>query len=95
MLEIGVIAGVVLSLLFKYVPRLSGWYEKQESQAKELIMLVLMVGVVGGAYGLSCAGWLDTYVCTAMGARDAVFMFVAAVVGNVAAYQALSHQKRS
>ena len=94
MLEIGVVAGVVLSLLFKYVPGLSDWYEKKESQSKELFMLGIMAGVVAVAFGLSCVAWLDTYVCTVMGARDAVFMFVAAVVGNVAAYQALSHQKR-
>ena len=33
------IAGVVLSLAFFYIPGLSGWYKKQSSQVKSLVML--------------------------------------------------------
>ena len=91
--SIGAVAGVILSLLFKYVPGLDAWYAKQESSAKELIMLGIMVVAVGGAFGLSCAGWLDIYACTELGARDAVFALVGAVVGNQGAYSALKYQK--
>ena len=92
--EIGAVAGVVLSLLFKYVPGLSGWYEEQESQSKELIMLGVMVVAVAGAYGLSCFGWLDVYACGSEGLKQAVFALVGAVIGNQGAYSALSYQKR-
>ncbi len=84
----------MLSLLFKYVPGLSGWYEGVASEHKELIMLGLMVAVVGGAFALSCVGWLSVYECTEMGARDAVFALVGAVAGNQGAYSMLSYQKK-
>ncbi len=91
--EIAAIAGVILSLAFKYIPGLSGWYEGKAPEYKELIMLGIMFVAVGGAYGLSCYGWLDVYACGMAGLRDAVFSFVIAVVGNQGAYLALSHQK--
>ena len=93
--NIGAVAGVILSLLFKYVPGLSDWYENQDSQFKELFMLGLMVGAVAVTYGLSCFGWLDIYACGQEGLRDAVFSLVGAVVGNQGAYSILSYQKSS
>jgi len=93
--NIGAVAGVVLSLLFKYVPGLSDWYEGQDSQFKELFMLALMVGAVAAVYGLSCFGWLDAYACGQDGLREAVFALVGAVVGNQGAYSILSYQKNS
>ena len=92
--EIGSVAGVILSLLFKYVPGLSGWYEEQESQAKELIMLGIMTAAVAGAYGLSYFGWLDIYASGLEGIKQAVFALVGAIVGNQGAYLALSYQNR-
>jgi hypothetical protein len=50
-----VLTGVILQLLFKYAPKLSEWYDKQEN--KGLIMLVT-VSLVGLSYfGLSCSPW--------------------------------------
>ena len=93
--SIGAVAGIILSLLFKYVPGLDGWYGNQDSNKKELVMLGIMVGAVVGAYSLSCVGWLDIYACTEMGAKDAMFALVGAVVGNQGAYSALKYQKES
>ena len=93
--NIGAVAGAVLSLLFKYVPGLNTWYDGQKPQNKELVMLGVVVLVVGGAYGLSCAGWLDIYACTEAGAKNAVFALVGAVAGNQGTYLMLNHQKES
>lgn len=49
-------AGVLLSLLFSYVPGLSAWYETLDGTHKRLVMLAALLGVAGGALGLSCLG---------------------------------------
>ena len=93
--NIGAVAGVGLSLVWKYVPRVKGWFEKQEPETKELINLGAMVAVVAGAYGVSCINWLEVYACTQVGLKDAVFGLTGAVVGNASAYVTLNHQARS
>ena len=50
-------AAVLLSLLFSYVPGLSGWYGSLEATRKRLIMLALLVVVTGSAFGLACSQW--------------------------------------
>lgn len=58
------LAGALLSLLFAYLPGLSGWYARLgESQADEaggvyrrLVMLAALVAVALGSYGLACLG---------------------------------------
>ena len=50
-------AAVLLSLLFSYVPGLSGWYAALDATHKRLIMLALLVLVAGGAFGLACTEW--------------------------------------
>ena len=92
--NIGAVAGVILSLLFKYIPGLDVWYSEQKPTSKELIMLGIMVVAVGGAYGLSCFGWLDIYACGPEGLKQAVFALVGAVLGNQGAYSMLSNQKQ-
>jgi len=92
--NIGAVAGVVLSLLFKYIPGLNAWFEEQDSTGKELIMLGIMITAVGVVYGLGCFGWLDIYACGSEGLKQAVFALVGAVVGNQGAYSMLSYQKQ-
>lgn len=93
--NIGAVAGSVLSLAFKYVPKLNAWFDRQEPEKKELVMLGTIVVVVAGAFGLSCIDWLSVYVCTQLGLKDAVFALVGAIVGNQGTYLALSHQRES
>ena len=90
----GAVAGVVVSLFFKYVPGVSVWYENLTSQQKELFMLGALVVVIAGAFGLSCAGWEQFYTCDQIGLKEAVYALVGAVVGNQGAYEMLSYQKR-
>ena len=82
-------AGVLLSLILSYTPRLAPWFQTQKPDTKRLVMLVLLAVVAGGAYGLSCAN-VDLGIaiaCDRAGAIEAVKAFMAAAVLNQAAYQ--------
>ena len=58
------LAGMLLSILFAYVPGLSGWYARLgEDQAEEsggvyrrLVMLTALLVTALGSYGLACSG---------------------------------------
>lgn len=84
--QISAIAGVILSLAFEFIPGLSDWYNAQEDTSQRLIMLLALLFTVAGAFGLSCAGQLDTFTCDAAGGWDALAAFVAALVANQATY---------
>ena len=92
--NIGAVAGVVLSLLFKYIPGLNVLFEQLDPEQKELVMLGIMITAVGVVYGLGCFGWLDIYACGSEGLKQAVFAIVGAILGNQGAYSMLSNQKR-
>ena len=92
--NIGAVAGAILSLVFKYVPGFNTWYDKLDSQHKELAMLGLLVLVVAGMFGLSCAGWENFFTCDQIGLKEAVYVLVGAIVGNQGTYSLLSHQKK-
>lgn len=93
--NIGAVAGAIVSLAFKYVPGLNGWYDKQTAQFKELFMLGILVIVVAGMFGLSCAGWENFFACDQIGLKEALYVLVGAVLGNQGTYSMLSHQKES
>lgn len=83
-------AGVVLSLIFSYVPSLNTWYGGQSKLVKRLVMIVLLAIVAGGAYGLTCAG-LGTFlgitlVCDTEGALVLINVFFQAALLNQATY---------
>lgn len=84
------IAGIVLSLLFSYVPGLSDWYGRQTDTAKRLVMLAILVLVAVGAYGLSCSSFGNQYVpgltCDEAGASGLAASLVAALIANQATF---------
>jgi hypothetical protein len=81
------IAGVVLSLLFSYIPGLRTWYAALVSETKQLIMLGLLVLVTGAIYALGCYGILETNItCDKSGLVSLVFMLITGVVSNQATY---------
>ena len=85
--QLAAIAGIVLSLVFFYVPGLKDWYEKQTSQIKSLVMLGSLVLVAGGAFGLACLKWVEVAVtCDTAGALGLVKALIAAIVANQATY---------
>lgn len=87
---LGSVAGVVLSLLFTYVPGLKNKYGALDGTYKRLIMLGLLVLAAAGAFGLACAGWGDsfgiTFTCDEAGARELVQVFIVALVANQSAF---------
>jgi hypothetical protein len=92
------IAGAILSLLFSYVPGLSGWYQKlgengtglDGGTARRLIMLGLLVLTAAGAYGLSCSGWGSNFgfalTCDQPGIVGLLQGLVLAVMANQSTY---------
>ena len=93
--DIGAVAGLVLSLVWKFFPWVKGWFEKQDPGTKELVNLGAMIGVVVVAFGLSCIDWLAIYVCTQLGLKEAIFGLTGAVVGNAGAYVTLRYLAKS
>jgi len=79
---ISAIAGIILSLIFEFVPGFEKWYGGLDQQYKRLFMVGALFVVVGGAFGLSCAGLLAAFPCTGAGAWLAVQAFIAALVAN-------------
>lgn len=81
------IAGIVLSLLFSYIPGLRTWYAALITETKQLIMLGLLILVTAAIYALGCYGILDTgIVCGKEGIIALVQMLVYGLVSNQAAY---------
>lgn len=85
-------AGIILSLLFSYVPKLNTWYAGQSEEVKKLIMLGLLFVVAAGAFGLACAGVLTdlfgiAITCDKAGAIGLIQAFVIAAVANQTTYK--------
>lgn len=84
---IALIAGVILSLAFSYIPGLNTKYAALSEELKKLIMIGLLAAVAFGAYGLSCAGWFEdltgiVITCDKSGFVAVLKAFVAAAIGN-------------
>ncbi len=83
---LSMIAGILLSLLFSYVPGASDWYGALDGVHKRLVMLGLLFIATAGAFALSCAGIYDFATCDQAGAVQAFEAFIAAVIANQATY---------
>ncbi len=53
-IELSAVAGVVLSLLFSYTPKLREWFASKDSTTKSLMMGVLLLLVAAGALLYKC-----------------------------------------
>lgn len=84
--NLAMVAGVVLSLAFSYVPGLTDWYEQFDPERKRLVMLGMLAVVAAGSFGLACAGILIGVACTIPGAIDLVWAFILAVIANQSIY---------
>lgn len=91
------IAGIVLSLVFAYVPGVRPWFDGLDGTFRRLINLGALLLVAAGTYALSCAGWFDVQVtCDQAGIEGLAHAFVAAAIANQTAYlmTTASSQKR-
>ncbi len=81
------VAGVVLSLLFSYIPGLRVWYAALVAETKQLIMLGLLILVSGGIFALGCFDVLSVNIaCDKQGVIQLVFMLISGLVANQATY---------
>ena len=80
------LAGVLLSLGFSYIPGLNDWYDSQQPTNKRLIMALSIIAVAAGAFGLSCAGVLQSVACDQAGALGLVEAVISALVANQATF---------
>ena len=87
--ELGSIAGVVLSTLFEYFPKLSAWYNAQEDNIQRLVLLGAMAVVALTIFGMGCAGLADQFACTKEGLWAVVKVFVSGVIASQATYLVL------
>jgi len=84
--QVSLIAGVILSLAFSYVPKLKDWFDKQEPDNKRLINLGVLFVVVLGVFGLSCINKYDYLTCDVNGLWDGLELLIKAAIANQAAY---------
>jgi hypothetical protein len=92
--QLGAIAGVVLSLLFSYVPGLSDRFAALDATVKRLVMAALLFVVAAGALALSCTQIVVTIECSQAGLISLINVYIAALVANQAAYM-IAPQKKS
>jgi len=84
---LGGIAGIVLSLLFAYIPKLNVKFAELTPEAKRLIMLGVLLATSGAIYGLNCGGVISTGVtCDRAGIIQLGSIFLYAVVLNQSTY---------
>jgi len=88
------ISGTVVSVLFSYLPGLSGAYDGLGATYKRLVMAGVLLVVTAAVYGLSCAGIYQFFACDQAGIIKAVEIFVAALVANQATYLITPEVKR-
>lgn len=84
--QLAAVAGVVLSLLFSYVPGLREKFAALEPTKKSLAMAAMLLIVAGGALGLSCAQIINVIECSQGGAVQLVNVYIAALVANQAVF---------
>lgn len=93
--QLATVAGIVLSLAFSYIPGLADKYAALDGTTKRLVMLVIVIGVAAGAFGLTCANVLTntSITCDQPGAVALTQNVIAALVANQATFL-LSPRKR-
>jgi hypothetical protein len=79
---LALIAGVVLSLVFSYVPGLNTKFAALDPTYKRLIMLGILVLTAGAIFGLSCASVLIGVTCDKPGLMQLITILILSVIAN-------------
>lgn len=87
------LAGVVLAILFEYVPGLTDWYNQLKNNYQRLLMLGMLVVVAGVVFGLNCEGWfagkIPVVECSQEGIEELIWLVVVAVASNQGTHRIL------
>ena len=81
------IAGVVLSLAFGYVPGLREWYAALDGVRKAQVMAVVLLAAAAGVFVAACYSPWQLATCDEAGFWQLVELFIAALIANQATYQ--------
>lgn len=85
--NLGLFAGVVLSLSFSYVPGLNVWFQGLEKQNKQALMGGLLVVVALAIFLLQCGGIYEFgVICSKDGGVQFLHVLVSALVANQSIY---------
>jgi nitrate/nitrite transporter NarK len=84
--QLSAVAGVVLSLVFSYIPGIKSAFAKLDSDYKRLAMGILIVLVAGASFALSCTGVIAVAVCDRPSVLGLVNAVIAALVANQATF---------
>lgn len=85
-----VVAGVALSVLFRYVPGFAPWFEAKTKEEKALIQLGLTAAVTVIIFLLSCYSPYLFVTCDSKGVWELLELFGKAFVGNQITHVATS-----
>jgi len=91
--KLGMIAGVALSLFFRYIPGVRKWYDGLETERQQALMGILLVIVVGSIFGLSCYDIINTVTCDKAGVLGLIEVLILALTANQSTYQ-ITRKKR-
>ena len=87
---LALLAGIILSLVFSYIPGLNTKFAGLSSEVKRLVMLGLCVLVGAGAFGLTCAGFGNVVgaqlACDKQGLITLFQSIVLVAIANQSAY---------
>lgn len=78
--------GIVVSLVFSYVPGVKPVFSALSPDYKRLVNLGALVLVAAGALGLSCIGRYNIFTCDVNGAWNALEVLVLAAIANQSAF---------
>lgn len=81
------LAGVLISLVFSYVPGAKSWFAARQSVEKRLIMLGMLLLASLLLMAATCANLYDVGLsCDQQGVTDLVRLFLVAFVANQSTY---------
>jgi len=89
--SLALIVGILLSLLFSYVPGFATWFNRlgqnldgtdDKGTLKRLVMLGLLLVTSLAIFGLSCGGIIGGVSCDKAGITHLVWIFIWALIGN-------------
>ena len=81
--SLGAIAGVAISLLFSYIPKLNVLYAELAPEVKRLIMLGVLLATSLALYGLNCWGVIATGItCDKNGIVQLIMIFISTLIAN-------------